>query len=73
MIVEPEVKDMLGKAALGDPVIHIVPHSTWPIALCGFRVSAFVAKTQGKDRCPECQQRSVGRKFGKSTPPPGVA
>jgi len=73
MHTEVEPSDMLGKAALGDPIIHIVPHTTWPIALCGFRVTAFVAITKGRDRCPACQKASVGRKFRRSTPPPSVA
>jgi hypothetical protein len=72
MSTEALSDELLGKTKPGDPVLHIVPHATWPTALCGFRVTAFVALTAGRDRCPACLKASVGRRFSRSSPPPGI-
>lgn len=59
---DPVAVQMRDETALAKP-LHIVPHKTWPVALCGFVVERAAESTAGRDRCTECLRLARGHSF----------
>lgn len=67
LAVDPKVETEVVPAPVAElqpPLIHIVRRGSFPIALCGARVSEMnPPHTAGIDRCTECLSLARGRRI----------